>query len=223
MLKGARLVICTETGQGKKMAETLVKELTGGDRITARYMRQDNFEFEATHKIFLHGNHKPHIHGTDWAIWRRIDLISFEVTIPEDERDKHLEDKLKDELSGILNWALEGCLSWQRKGLSSPDKVKTATQEYRAEQDIIGGFLADCCTINPNADETAANLYQAYIKWCTTNGEKTEAQTIFGGALKERDFEQGRTKRGGKAVRIWKGLMLTINETPRKDSEHWTG
>ena len=115
-LFGRRLVATIETDEGKRLAESLMKQLTGGDRISARRMREDFWQFEPSHKIFLAANHKPSIRGTDYAVWRRVKLIPFAVTIPESKQDKHLTDKLKSEISGILNWAIRGCLDWLEFG-----------------------------------------------------------------------------------------------------------
>jgi len=133
-LFGKRFVGCIETAAGRKMAEALVKELTGGDRVRARRMREDFWEFAPTHHVWLVSNYKPTVVGTDHGIWRRIKLIPFEVVIPDDEQDKKLSSKLEAELSGILNWAIEGCLEWQRDGMQEPEIVSEATKEYRTER-----------------------------------------------------------------------------------------
>jgi len=136
-LRGARLVSAVEIGRGKRLNEELVKELTGGDTITARFLVREYFEFRPEFKLFLAVNHKPQIHGTDEAIWRRVKLVPFNVYIPPEERDKALGGKLRAELPGILNWALEGCLEWQRGGLREPEEVIAATADYRREQDLF--------------------------------------------------------------------------------------
>ncbi|PLS83054.1 MAG: hypothetical protein CYG60_22800, partial [Actinobacteria bacterium] len=127
-LKGARLVASVEIEDGRKMAESLVKQLTGGEKVKARYLHKDFFEFDPTHKVFLVANHKPEVLGTDHAIWRRVKLIPFDVTIPEEEQDPRLPEKLQAELPGILAWAVRGCLDWQRDGLAEPEEVKAATE-----------------------------------------------------------------------------------------------
>lgn len=139
-LFGARLVVATETEAGRRLAENLVKQHTSGDRLKARFMRQDFFEFEATFKIWLATNNKPIVKGTDYAIWRRIKLIPFTVTIPPEERDKSLPAKLRQELHGILAWAVQICLEWQKYGLNEPQEVTAATCAYRDEQDILGSW-----------------------------------------------------------------------------------
>jgi putative DNA primase/helicase len=164
-LMGKRLVATIETDQGKRLAEALMKQMTGGDKIRARKMRQDFFEFDPTHKLFLAANHKPTVRGQDHAAWRRIKLVPFGVTISEAEKDQHLPEKLKAELSGILAWAVRGCLDWQRFGMEEPDEVKAATAAYQAEQDLLAGFLADACFMNPEARCKSSALYSKYQEW----------------------------------------------------------
>lgn len=144
-LRGARLVCATEGEQGRALAESAIKQLTGGDRVAARFLHREYFEFRPTFKILLGTNHKPRIKGTDLAIWRRVKLIPFTETIPEDRQDRKLPEKLRAEAPGILAWAVRGCLDWQREGLGIPDEVRTATQAYRQEEDIVGQFIAECC------------------------------------------------------------------------------
>jgi putative DNA primase/helicase len=205
-LQGARLVVATETEEGRRLAEATVKQLTGGDRIKARKMRQDFFEFTPSHKLFLHGNHRPVVRGTDHAIWRRIRLIPFEVTIPEDQRDRRLTDKLVAEAPGILAWAVRGCLEWQRRGLSQPAAVLAATSEYRTEMDVLGAFLEESCVLGEHALVSAASLYRAYQVWLDDNGERSVSQRSLGAALTERGFD--RRKHGADRRWYWFGLGL---------------
>ena len=160
-LKGARLVTASEAEEGQCLVESLIKQMTGQDTLSARFLHQEWFEFEPTHKIFLGTNHKPVIKGTDHAIWRRIKLIPFDVTIPEEERDNRLLSKLRDELPGILAWAVRGCLDWQEHGLGEPSKVKSATQDYRSEMDALAQFRADCC-IEDSGEKVAVGKLVAY-------------------------------------------------------------
>ena len=175
-LCGRRLVATIETDEGKRMAEALMKQLTGSDRIRARKMRQDFFEFQPTHKIFLAANHKPTIRGTDLAVWRRIKLIPFTVTIPKEERDKKLLEKLKAELPGILAWAVRGCLDWQQHGLVEPEIVRQATDAYRAEQDLLSGFITERCFVHTTVKAQASKMFDAYQEW---TGDKTTTQKAF--------------------------------------------
>lgn len=189
-LHGKRLVVASETDEGRKLAEGLVKDLTGGTKVKARKMREDFWEFEPTHKIVICTNHKPEIVGTDHAIWRRILLVPFLVIIPENEQDKFLSEKLKAESAGILAWCVRGCIEWQRIGLHYPDEVKVASAEYRKEQDVLGVFLADRCTMGDGCKVRAREVYRAYKTWCETNGELPAQQRRFGASLTERGFRR---------------------------------
>jgi len=197
-LAGAWIVVCIEAQEGKRLAEALVKQMTGQDRMKARRMREDFWEYVPTHKVWLAANHKPRIRGTDYAIWRRIRLIPFNQTFHppdsdlEPKQDPVLPERLRAELPGILRWAVEGCLAWQREGLTPPDEVKAATQEYRAESDLVGAFLGEKCITDPTEWTTAGDLYRAYLDWCKTNGEHPESQRRFGERLAERGFEKKR-------------------------------
>ncbi|KKL83177.1 hypothetical protein LCGC14_1977380 [marine sediment metagenome] len=203
-LMGARFVASIEVEQGRRLAEALVKELTGGDRQKARFMRGDFFEWEPTHKLYLAVNHRPVVTGTDLAIWRRIRLVPFSVRIPEEEQDRNLSAKLKGEASGILNWALEGCLAWQGDGLGAPLEVVEATASYRAEQDVLGAFIDDECTLAEDAKATAKSLYAAYREWSKAHGEEPATQTAFGLQLGERGLRASR----GRSARWWRGIGL---------------
>jgi putative DNA primase/helicase len=208
-LHGKRFVACVETEEGRRLAETAVKELTGGDTIKARRMREDFWSFAATHKLWLAGNHKPAILGTDHGIWRRIKLIPFEVVIPEDRQDKHLKDKLAGELPGILNWALAGCLEWQRGGMQEPPIVSNATQSYQAESDEVGQFIVDRCEIGKDFDASAADLWEAFQRDAP---DSKLTQTAFADRLRHhgcsnRDPATGKVYRP-RGIRSWKGLRL---------------
>ena len=209
-LAGARFVASLEVDEGRRLAEALTKWLTGGDRVKARFMRGDFFEFAPTHKLWLSANHKPTVFGVDVAVWRRIRLIPFNVVIPAEEQDRNLPAKLRTELPGILNWALEGCLTWQRDGLNPPPEVVTATDEYRAEQDTIAAFLADCCTLGDDKKASAQDLYVAYRQWCQENGEDPMPQRRFGRRLTDRGLSGGHRGTGGK--RWWQGVGLVTQQ-----------
>jgi putative DNA primase/helicase len=186
-LFGKRFVAAIETEQGRRLAEVFVKEVTGGDPIRARRMREDFWEFQPTHKVFLATNHKPVITGTDTAIWERIQLVPFAVTIPPDERDTTLPEKLEHELPGILTWAVQGCLAWQRDGLGEPDEVQQATKGYRTEMDVLGQFITECCLVGADYRVKADKLYDAYKLW---HGDQAQNQRAWGMALTERGFER---------------------------------
>ena len=204
-LKGARFITASEAEAEQRLAESLIKQMTGNDIITARFLHQEWFDFEPTYKIFLGTNHKPVIKGTDYAIWRRIRLVPFEVTIPEHERDRQLLNKLKDELSGILAWAIKGCLDWQKKGLGSPPEVVKATADYRNEMDIVCDFLTECCETGQDFTVLTRDLYKAYKDWCEANGDSLLKKNAFGSSLGEKGFVP---RRFGKGLRGWEGLKL---------------
>ena len=163
-----------------------------------------------THKLWLSTNHKPEIRGTDAAIWRRIRLVPWAVTIPPAEQDKKLPEKLRSELPGILAWIVRGCLQWRRKGLQAPDEVRKATGEYRVEMDVLAGFLAECCEFGTDHWDYAKDLYESYKRWCDENGERPEPQRKFGGRLGERSFQRDRG--GSRGAGIWRGVRLTEEE-----------
>jgi len=211
-LFGMRLVASIEVEDGRRLAESLVKQLTGGDKVRARRMRQDFWQFDPTHKVFMAVNHKPEVRGTDTAIWRRLRLIPFEQTIPPAEQDKKLPQKLEAELPGILRWALEGCLEWQHEGLQAPEEVRKATGAYRSEMDVIGAFLQDECEIGREFREQFTTLYKRYEEWCEDGGERAETRRKFNARLKVRGrFEARRSGPGG--ANEWHGLRLLKKQT----------
>lgn len=195
-LAGARLVTAIEVDQGRRLAEAMVKEATGGDRVTARFLFRDSFEFLPQFKLFLAANHKPVIRGTDDGIWRRIRLIPFEVQIPEDQIDRVLPEKLRAEAAGILAWAVRGCAAWQESGLGCPSEVLDATATYRNEQDPLADFLATRCMIGPGYEIEAGRLFAAYEAWCSAEGEKPLPRRTFGTRLTERGVNPGRKPSG---------------------------
>ncbi len=205
-LFGKRMVSTVEVEDGRRMAEVLVKRLTGRDPIKARRMREDFWMFNPTHKIFLAANHKPEIRGTDVAIWSRIHLIPFNVSFKGRE-DRGLPEKLSAERAGILAWLVRGCIEWQLPaGLDPPAEVLAATQKYREEMDVLGDFLAECCvTGKPNCQAKASAIYDEYTKWHkrTVGGDAVTA-TMFGLRLGEKGFTR---KRDSSGV-WWKGIGL---------------
>jgi phage/plasmid-associated DNA primase len=164
MLRGARLVSAAE--EGRRWAEAKIKALTGGDPITAGFMRQDFFTYTPQFKLLIAGNHKPGPQGVDEAIRRRLNLIPFAVTIPPGERDLRLPEKLRAEWPAILRWAIDGCLEWRRRGLDQPKAVRAATEEYLADEDAFGKWLEECCQRSTFAHETAAELFASWRKYC---------------------------------------------------------
>ncbi len=209
-LYGMRVVVAKELDEGQRFDEAMIKDLTGGDKIPARFLYQEYIEFSPTHKLWIYGNHKPVVRGSDFGIWRRIKLIPFAVTISEAERDPALPWKLEAELPGILNWAIEGCLKWQRDGIGSPKAIADATEEYRDEMDILGEFLRECTAAAPDGRVHASTLYNVYISWCAQWGERAMSKRAFGLRLKERGYKQYRQ---GPA-RMWLGVKITSKDEP---------
>ena len=210
-LKGARFVTCSEPNEGVRLNEGLIKQLTGGDKVTASRKFENEFEFYPEFKLWMSTNHKPVIRGTDVGIWRRICLIPFTVCIPDDKVDKRLKYKLERELPGILKWAVDGCLMWQREGLEQPDAVKQATAEYRSEMDVISAFIAECCTTDGESTERAKDLFQTYAKWAKENNEYEMKSTKFGIELSKK-FDKYHAKDGWH----YRGIALSDNFKPYK-------
>ena len=205
-LRGTRFVTTTEAEQGRRLSEPLIKKITGNDQMTARFLYGEYFNFTPTFKIFMATNHKPVIKGTDHGIWRRIKLIPFTTTIPEEKQDKSLELKLKQEASGILNWLLEGTERWRREGLKAPDVILNATDEYRGEMDVIGNFIKERCVQGKEYTIRIRELYKAYSDWCDDNKEHAVSERFFTMRLKEMNFVQSRTSE----ARFWVGLALRV-------------
>jgi P4 family phage/plasmid primase-like protien len=195
-LKGARFVAATESEEGARLAESLMKQVTGGDPIAARFLYQEQFEYVPQYKIFFTTNHKPVIRGGDEGIWRRIRLIPFTVAIPLEKIDRNLPQKLRAEMPGILRWAVEGCLKWQQEGLGNPKEVQEATQGYKEEMDTLGNFIKENCVIVPSAKCVVSELYKKYTEWCEDNGEYVLSRTKFNRKIEERGFKKERSTGG---------------------------
>ena len=187
-LAGARFVSTVELDEGRRLSESLIKRVTGDDVIVARFLHQNEFSFTPKFKLLMATNHAPVIRNNDYAIWRRIRLIPFDVTIPPEERDEGLTDKLKLELSGILAWAVQGCLAWQKDGLKEPQKVLVATETYRSNMDLIGQFMEDYIIKGPAMTAPCADVYKAYTSFCEDGGERPMSQRAFGIKMSERGF-----------------------------------
>lgn len=207
-LRGTRFVAAAEIGEGRRLNEALVKRMTGGDKITARFMRAEWFEFVPQFTPWLATNHRPEIVGTDVGIWRRVRLIPFTITIPENERDPLLPRRLQRELPGILAWAVQGCLDWQEHGLAAPPAVVTATKAYRADMDVIGQFLDECCNLEPNTRVKASVLHARLDYWSKENGHDTITQKALASRLSERGYQRERTRDGVH----WLGIALEERE-----------
>jgi putative DNA primase/helicase len=179
LLCGARFVSVQETERGSRWAESKVKELTGGDPVSARFMRQDFFTFVPQFKPWISGNHKPSLSSVDEAIRRRLHLIPFLEKIPEEERDKDMDDKLRAEAPGILQWLVEGCLQWQEIGLKPPEIVRAATDEYFADQDVVGNWLAERTFQDPNGFTARDEAWKDFFQYCVTANTKPGDKNSF--------------------------------------------
>src|SRR5699024_5475360 len=179
-LDGARLVTTTEPNDGMRFDEGLVKQLTGGDKVTARFLHENEFEYEPQFKLWMATNHKPIIRGTDDGIWRRMATIPYTVQIRENKVDKNLKYKLRREMTAILTWAVEGFLEWQRVGLKEPKAVAEQRGDYRKEMDPIVTFIEECCIKSSSERVQSTPLYQAYREWASANGQYMMNSTKFG-------------------------------------------
>ena len=198
-LKGARLVSASEPNEGVRLDEGLIKELTGGESVTARFLYGREFEFKPEFKLWLSTNHKPIIRGTDDGIWRRLMLIPFTHQVPVDQIDKRLTYKLERESIGILNWAVDGALKWQREGLQPPQSVRDASLAYRNEMDVLELFVNDRCEKGPDYEAPAGQLYDTYVKWAESTGEYKMRKQKFGAEMQKK-FEYARQRDGRKYV-----------------------
>ena len=213
-LRGARFVTAIETEDGARWAESKIKSLTGGDKIAARFMRCDFFEFIPEFKLVIAGNHKPGLRSVDEAMHRRLHLVPFTVTIPRAERDPRLGEKLQAEFPGILTWAIEGCLAWQREGLNPPAEVQKATSDYLNAEDAIGGWIEDRCTVDATLWTAGSALFGDYKACCEKTGERPMSQKRFTQALEARGFAQARTA----AARGFAGIGFRRDMTHVTDS-----
>lgn len=215
MLMGLRLAFASETEAGRQLAESTVKSLTGGDPITARFMRQDYFSFLPTHKLVMSTNHRPVIKGNDAGIWRRVRLVPWETT-PR-TIDTTLGEQLAKEGPGILRWLVEGCLQWQRDGLGSAAQIDQATTAYRHEQDVCAAFLEECTTRQPDGTVGSAELFGAYRAWCVESGERHWTQRAFVAALQERGWD--RSKSNGTMKYFGLALLADRPGAPPRDQQ----
>ena len=203
-LQGARLAIASELPRGKTWDEAMIKDLTGGERLTARFMRQDFFEFDPQLTLMIAGNTQPSFKGVDEAIRSRVVLVPFQVTIPEDRRDRELGAKLNAEAPAILRWCIEGALAWQRRGLDVPQSIAAASREYFDEEDTVGQFLQDEIVEDASAFLSSDDLITAFNGWCDRQGLAHWSQRSLMKELRLRGFKDGRRKnqRGLTGLRL---------------------
>jgi putative DNA primase/helicase len=218
-LVGARMVVASETAAERRLDEALVKDLTGYDTVTARFLHKEFFEFKPTGKLWIYGNAKPVIRGSDDGIWRRIRLVPFTERFysPDDadydpkgpQADPDLAKQLEAELPGILAWLVDGCLLWQRDGPGMPQAVQQATQRYRQEMDVVGAFLEECCVVLPERPDIKAptsEIYAAYLKWCSADRGEVPLKSVAFNQLVEKHGVVKKRSTAGKYY--WYGLGL---------------
>jgi putative DNA primase/helicase len=201
-LRGARLVTVDETDNSKRWNEKRIKRITGGGKIEARFMRQDDFEFEPHFKLLIAGNHKPQLRGVGKAIQRRIHLVPFTVTIRDEDRDDELAEKLAKEYPQILQWLIQGCKEWHRDGLKAPQQVIDATQRYIEAEDVIGEWLEERC--DQTGEVARPIAYKNYRSWVESRGERPWSSKAFKAAIEERGF----TERKSNGTWFIAGLSL---------------
>lgn len=208
MLQGARLVAASETEVGRAWAESRIKQLTGGERVPARFMHGNFFEYQPEFKLVIIGNHKPILRNVDDATRRRFNIVPF-IHKPE-KPDKQLEDKLKSEYPAILRWMIEGCLDWQKNGLIKPDVVEKATENYFSEQDTFGQWIEECCEVGPEEwrFEISNMLFKSWSEFAAVNGESSGNMKTFGNELSKRGFERSTKKLNGRAFKVRLGISL---------------
>ncbi len=203
MLRGARFVSASETEDGKAWAEARIKQLTGGDSIAARFMKQDFFEYKPQFKLMVVGNHMPDLHNVDDATKRRFNIVPFTRTPAAPDRE--LEEKLFREAGGILNWMIQGCLDWQANGLKRSESVQAATKTYFSEQDLMGQWIEDRCDVrlgDPKMFDRSADLYDDWSTFCGKAGESPGTKKGFGGAMRKRGFMLDRGPDGTRVIRF---------------------
>jgi putative DNA primase/helicase len=214
-LVGARLVTAVETENGRRWAESRIKTLTGGDRVAARFMRQDFFEFKPQFKLVIAGNHKPVLRTVDEAIRRRFNMVPFAITIPAEERDLALTERLKAEWPGILQWMIEGCLHWQERGLCAPEAVTNATAKYLDAEDLVSAWIEECCETGDKVCDRSSALFASWKAYAERTGEEPGSMRGLGPMLEARGYTYKRTKE----ARLYQGLRVKPNEAPEP---HWT-
>jgi putative DNA primase/helicase len=187
-LRGARFVRASEPDERRSLNTSLLKEITGREPITARFLFGATFKFRPVFKLWISANHKPPIHDSSHGMWRRTRLVPFTVEIADAQQDKSLEDRLAAEASGILNWALDGIREWLDYGLNPPPAILAATEQYRTDSDLLGLFIRDVCRVEDWRTVDAAHLYKVYSEWCVRTGERAWANNAFHRKLTDRGF-----------------------------------
>jgi putative DNA primase/helicase len=211
-LRGARLVTAQETKRGRKWDEPKIKAITGGDIITARFMRQDFFDFTPVCKLLISGNDKPRLDDVDEGMRRRLLIVPFTVHIPKEQQDKELVERLEAEHPAILRWCVEGCLAWQRDGLDPPERVVEATKAYFADQDTLEQWIQECALLKQSATATQVELFRSWSAWCEKRGMKPGTAIALGRALEKRDGIGLAPREGGSGRKAFAGIQLKNEE-----------
>jgi putative DNA primase/helicase len=201
-LFGKRFVVASEGERGHRLAESKIKLMTGGDRIACRPLYKDLFEYVPEFKLWLATNDLPTISGMDEAIWRRIRVIEFPITIPPEQQDKGLADRLMSELPGILQWAMHGCLEWRKIGLDPPASVLQSTQKYRDDNNSVGQWIESACSLDPKVRTSMKDLHDSYISWCDSSGLEPLSVALFGKELTRLGLEIVKSKKGNGRLGI---------------------
>jgi len=218
-LQGARLVIAQETDEGRKWAEAKLKALTGGDPITARYMRQDFFTFLPKFTLIIAGNHKPSISNVDEAMRRRLHLVPFTVTIPKEKRDPDLMAKLKSEADGILHWLVEGVAEYCHQGLNPPEIVTAATEEYFNDEDTFKQWIEECCNTEPHLHDTPTRLFDSWKQYAIAANLEVGTKKTFKASLESQGFSQGNSR--AKGGRHYAGIEVKPPEMAPDARDYW--
>lgn len=214
-LQGIRLALASETQQRHQLNEAQIKNLSGGDRIAARLLYGNTFEFDPTHQLWLMTNYMPQVRDNSTGMWRRLKLIEFLTEFTDGERIENLAEQLESEWSGILNWALRGCLAWQKQGLGDSPNVRRATAAYQSGEDVFGSFLGEeCTTTDQRAFVSSGGLYTRYEDWAHQNGLRPMSKIAFGKMIKQRGFKSDR--QGEQRVRGWHGITLRSHKVKVK-------
>jgi len=209
-LRGARLVVASEPNEGMRLDEGAVKSITGEDPVSARFHFREFFTYRPTCKLILTGNHRPRIRGTDHAMWRRVLLVPWPVTVTKPDKD--LRRRLREEVSGVLRWAVEGCLAWQREGLRPPAVVRAAVDEYREAEDHVGRFIADRCALGSDLVVSSKELRASYELWVESEGEEAFSAKALGSRLTDRGIRAVKDVAGIRG-RGWQGIALATHAT----------
>ncbi len=221
-LQSRRLAVCMETAQGRHLDAPTAKQLTGGDTITARYMRRDFFSFEPSHTIFMITNHKPVVNGSDEALWRRLVVIPFSQVFGSNGSSKanpDLKQELESDPDSVLSWMIQGWTEYREHGLCIPDEVRTATNAYKTDSDAVGRFIDERIYETTLGHEVSSDVYRSWQQWCGINGEEAGTQRAFSEEMTSRGYQK--SKSNGRMV--WKGIMLVTSEKDdAREREGWS-